>query len=256
MANAIANIEYDTEFDAVEPIVVSDSLDRDIGQDLRAAREATGLSLQDVADKLHISAAYLGAIERLDKDALPSLGYVLGFMRSYAKFLGLDVVDAVARYKVDSEIPRDLGMRDAPHFVARRNFRLPKGSVSAIMTLSALAMLATWYGMTSKADAASTAPQINVAATDLGMAAPKPTTGNPELVAIQASAATWVKITDAKGNVVTSRIFVPGELFEASASDDYLITARDAGALSLFRAGDLVGPIGNKGQAITGLSLK
>jgi len=254
MANAIADI-YDTDFNVVETADVESASARHIGQELRDARVATGLSLQDVADKLHISAAYLGAIERLDKDALPSLGYVLGFMRSYAKFLGLDVVDAVARYKVDSEIPRDLGMRDAPHFVASRKLRLPKGSVSAIMTLSALAMLATWYSMTSKADAAAPA-QVSAVVTSLGLATPQPTTGNPNLVAIQASAATWVQITDSKGNVVTSRIFVPGELFEAKLEDDYLISARDAGALSLYRAGDLVGPIGLKGEAITGLSLK
>lgn len=255
MVNAMANIVFETDVSAADTAELDFASARHIGQDLRDAREARSLSLQDVADKLHISAAYLGAIERLDKDALPSLGYVLGFMRSYAKFLGLDVVDSVARYKVDSEIPQDLGMRDAPHFVASRKLRLPKGSVSAIMTLSALAMLATWYSMTSKADAASPTT-VSAEIPNLGLAAPQPTTGNPELVAIQARAATWVQITDPKGNIVTSRIFVPGELFEAKASDDYLISARDAGALSLYRAGDLVGPIGGKGQTITGLSLQ
>lgn len=227
-----------------------------IGQELRRAREAANLSLQDIATQLHISASYLTAIEELNKDALPSLGYVLGFMRSYAKFLNLDVVDAVARYKVDSEIPHNLGMRGSPHFVAQRRLQLPKGSISAMMVIGSLAMLASWYGMTSPADAAAPVVATSAPLPALGLAAPMPTQGNAQIVSIQASSATWVQISDGKGNIVTSRIFVPGELFEVKISDDYILAARDGGALTLYRGGKLVGPIAVKGQSIQGLSLR
>ncbi len=255
MANAILSengripLGTAAEADAVLP-------DDHIGAELCAAREASGQTLQQVSKTLHISEDYLRAIEDLDKDALPSLGYVLGFMRSYAKFLGFDVVDAVARYKIESEIPRDLGMRAAPHYVARRTIRLPRGSVAAVMTLGAFAVLAGWYGMTSKAEAAAPAVSAVVPASDLGLAMPVPTKGDPQIVSLRARAATWVQISDDKGNVLTSRIFVPGELFEAKITDNYTFSARDGGALELYRAGELVGPVSVKGASITGVTLR
>jgi len=45
-----------------------------IGAELGDKRMDAGLSLKDVAEKLHIQQTYLDAIERLDKDALPTLG--------------------------------------------------------------------------------------------------------------------------------------------------------------------------------------
>ncbi len=230
--------------------------DAHIGAELRSAREAMGQSLSQVSKTLHISENYLRAIEELDKEALPSLGYVLGFMRSYAKYLGFDVSAAVERYKVESEIPRDLGMRAAPHFVARREIRLPRGSVAAFMTLAACAVLAGWYGMNSQAEAAAPAAAQVSSDIDLGLAMPVPTKGDPSIVSLRASAATWVRISDDKGNVITSRIFVPGELFEARIEDNYSFSARDGGALELYRAGELIGPVAVKGEAIQGVSLR
>lgn len=227
-----------------------------IGAELRAAREQSGQTLSQVSKTLHISEDYLRAIEELDTEALPSLGYVLGFMRSYAKYLGFDVSSAVARYKVESEIPRDLGMRDAPHYVPRRSIRLPRGSVAAFATLLAFAFLAGWYGMNSNAEA--DAPEIAqiIPPAGLGLSMPVPTQGNPEIVSLRATASTWVQISDDKGNVLTSRIFVPGELFEANISDNYTFSARDGGALELYRAGERVGPVAVKGASIQGVSLR
>ena len=228
--------------------------DGHIGAELRSARKAMGESLHEVSKTLHISENYLRAIEDLDTAALPSLGYVLGFMRSYAKYLGFDVASAVERYKTESEIPRDLGKRDAPHFVSRRQIRLPRGSVAAFMTLGAFAVLAGWYGMNSQAEAA--APVNNATNVDLGLAMPVPTKGDPSIVALRASTATWVRISDDKGNVITSRIFVPGELFEARIDDNYTFSARDGGALELYRGGELVGHVATKGASIQGVSLR
>lgn len=227
-----------------------------IGTELRATREDTGQTLEQVSKTLHISETYLRAIEELDTETLPSLGYVLGFMRSYAKYLGFDVASAVARYKVESEIPRDLGMRASPHYVSRRNIRLPRGSIAAFMTLTAFAFLAGWYGMNTKAQAS--APEISDIIPDavLGLTMPVPTTGDPQIVSLRAISSTWVQISDDKGNVLTSRIFVPGEIFEAKIADNYTFSARDGGALELYRAGDLVGPVAIKGASIKGVSLR
>src|SRR5579875_1313469 len=61
-----------------------------IGDRLREAREAKGLSLDDVARQTRIPIRHLEHIEREEWDALPAITYSVGFVRSYGNALGLD----------------------------------------------------------------------------------------------------------------------------------------------------------------------
>lgn len=61
-----------------------------VGRALREAREARELSFEDVERETRIGRRYLEAIEDEDHDALPAPVYARGFVRSYARFLGLD----------------------------------------------------------------------------------------------------------------------------------------------------------------------
>ncbi|MCF6274899.1 MAG: helix-turn-helix domain-containing protein, partial [Robiginitomaculum sp.] len=54
-----------------------------IGAELGAKRMAAGLTLKEMAAQIRIQYAYLDAIEGLDKEALPTLGYALGYVRTY-----------------------------------------------------------------------------------------------------------------------------------------------------------------------------
>jgi cytoskeleton protein RodZ len=69
-----------------------------LGEEFRSAREARGLSLSDVAERLHIRSVYLAAIEDEDWHVIGAPVYVRGFMRTYARFLGLDPEAAVTRF--------------------------------------------------------------------------------------------------------------------------------------------------------------
>jgi cytoskeletal protein RodZ len=61
-----------------------------IGERLRNAREAKGLSLRAVADVTRIRTIYLEALEEERFDQLPGAVYARGFLRTYADALGLD----------------------------------------------------------------------------------------------------------------------------------------------------------------------
>ena len=76
-----------------------------IGERLRAAREARGLSLEAVAAELRIRVVILAAMEREDHAALPERVYLLGLLRTYARFLGLDPANVAAGWA---------GVPDAP----------------------------------------------------------------------------------------------------------------------------------------------
>ena len=60
------------------------------GARLRAAREAAGMSQEDIATKLKLSVRQVTAIETGDWSALPERTFTRGFMRSYARLVGLD----------------------------------------------------------------------------------------------------------------------------------------------------------------------
>ena len=70
----------------------------EIGQILREARENKGLSLEDVQAKIRINTRYLAALETGDYDVLPTSVHVRGFLRNYARFLGLDPQPLLDRY--------------------------------------------------------------------------------------------------------------------------------------------------------------
>ena len=76
-----------------------------IGIELRNARTKLNLSFSDVSEDIKIQAKYLESIECLDLHELPSIAYVLGYVRSYAKFLGIDGNYAVNRFKSESKNP-------------------------------------------------------------------------------------------------------------------------------------------------------
>jgi cytoskeletal protein RodZ len=73
-----------------------------IGAYLRAVREHRGLALSDVAETTRISKTYLQGIEEADFSALPSRPFAIGYVRSYAKALGIDGDAAAARFKKES----------------------------------------------------------------------------------------------------------------------------------------------------------
>lgn len=68
------------------------------GEELRREREIRGISLKEIADATKISKRFLGAIERNDHNTLPAPVFTRGFVREYARYLGLNVEEMVNRY--------------------------------------------------------------------------------------------------------------------------------------------------------------
>jgi cytoskeletal protein RodZ len=61
-----------------------------IGEELKRIREEKGLSIYDVENQTKIKATFIDAIEKENFDKIPGRVYVKGFIKNYAKFLGLD----------------------------------------------------------------------------------------------------------------------------------------------------------------------
>lgn len=81
-----------------------------IGEQLRKAREAKGLSISDIEKATKIQSRYLEAIENNDFDKLPGDFYVRAFIRQYAQIVGLDGKELLSQYQgeVSNEVTSEV----------------------------------------------------------------------------------------------------------------------------------------------------
>lgn len=90
-----------------------DSFEQKLGDELRGERATLGKSLLDVQRELHVKAAYISAIENCDVSVFPNASFVSGYVRSYARYLGLDSEETFARFCVEARFQStssELGM--------------------------------------------------------------------------------------------------------------------------------------------------
>jgi transcriptional regulator with XRE-family HTH domain len=111
------------------------------GEEMRRQREIRGISLKEIADSTKISKRYLEAIEKNQYGTLPAPVFTRGFVREYARYLGLNPDEAVNRYlhyrqeleqsgqpgrELKRETPRDIArepLREMRHETARETLR-------------------------------------------------------------------------------------------------------------------------------------
>jgi len=79
---------------------------KDFGTPLRLAREAAGLSVEEVAEKLIVSTDIIKAIDNSKADALPALTFTQGYIRNYARMLDVpadEIIDAYSSAVPDTK---------------------------------------------------------------------------------------------------------------------------------------------------------
>jgi Helix-turn-helix domain len=79
-----------------------------VGARLSAARNARGLSLSDAERQTRIARRFLQAMEADQFDVLPAPVYARGFLRNYARFLGLDEKELLAGVSLGEQRPHVL----------------------------------------------------------------------------------------------------------------------------------------------------
>ncbi|MFO1186216.1 MAG: helix-turn-helix transcriptional regulator [Alphaproteobacteria bacterium] len=79
--------------------------DNTIGGLLRATRQKLGEDLKSAARVTKIRSEYLEALEEGKPEKLPGRAYAIGFLKTYADFLGLDPAECVAKFKTEHAPP-------------------------------------------------------------------------------------------------------------------------------------------------------
>jgi cytoskeleton protein RodZ len=77
-----------------------------IGEVLRGSRARQGLDMRTVEERTKIRIKYLRALESENWEVLPGPAYAKGFLRTYARFLGIDADALVDEYRRQVEVAR------------------------------------------------------------------------------------------------------------------------------------------------------
>ena len=115
------------------------------GERLQAARIKKGLSLEDVASRMHLSPSILEAIEENDFDEITAPIFVKGYLRAYARIVSLGEDEMIHQY-VDFYSEEDPPINSTSHVVpelSATDARIKWTTYFVIVVLGVL--LAAWW---------------------------------------------------------------------------------------------------------------
>jgi cytoskeleton protein RodZ len=244
-----------------------------VGEELREARIALGVSIEDAATQLRINKRYLQALEEGRIKDLPGAAYAVGFVRSYATALGLDADDAVRRFRdMSGTAVTKSGDLVFPEPVPQRG--IPTGVLAALGLALAMGGYIAWYQWSGRGervvDAVPPLPPrleravetpdtqetpaapvvVAPAPAPAPVAAPPPPVIDPDKprVVIRAKGESWVQIRDNPGNrVLTDRVLRAGEIIEIPNRPGIVLTTGKAESLDILLDGQGVDPFGGPG---------
>ncbi len=107
-----------------------DDFDFRLGDEMRGERATIGKSLLDVQRELRIKASYIAAIENCDPSAFETPGFIAGYVRSYARYLGLDPDETFAKFCHESGFQTAHGM-SAEASSPRKNDKVVAGAAGS-----------------------------------------------------------------------------------------------------------------------------
>lgn len=267
-----------------QPAEASGSATR-VGAELRTARENIGWTLPAVAAHLRIRLPYLEAIEEGRIADLPGNAYALGFVRAYAKQLGLDAEEIARRFRTEAaEINRKTEL-SFPAPVPQRG--LPAGAMMLLGLLVAIGGYVTWYRMSSDAPPSEAVrpvperlaeliptpppppkPAADTPPDPTPAIAPPPAPAKPEPVAaapappppvaealpdgtrlvLRAKTDAWMQVRDRQGTVLLNRVLRAGETWPAPPKIALLLTTGNAGGTEILVDGKATAPLGGDGM--------
>lgn len=231
-----------------------------LGEQLRRAREAKGLSLDDVAGRTRIPIRHLQNIEREDWDALPAVTYAIGFARNYANAVGMD--GAVVGRELRARIGGAPTRAAAPQYYAQADpARVPPRSLAIIAILTAVVLIAAYLIWRSTlADEPAIVPPLDIS--EAGPAPAAPAAPAPQAVAGQpvtlvATGEVWLRITEGpSGPSLFTGSMIAGDRYQlpAAARQPVIRTGRPQNLRAAVGNRDL-GPLAPSEQVIENVSL-
>ncbi len=197
-----------------------------VGEKLRAAREAQGLALADIAARTRIPQRHLEAIEKGNYSGLPSPTYAMGFAKAYARAVNADEVAIARDLRKELDATYDRAPATVPYEMEDPTRTPSGGLVWAGVLVAVLVLLGVvlFYTTSLFRGGEAPPPQETLAlptggvATDPDAVLPTPTpTPIPAAggqVGLTAIDTVWLRVTDAQGERLFEKEMQPGERYD------------------------------------------
>lgn len=248
------------------------------GEHLRREREMRGVSLEEIAAATRINTRFLEAIESERWDQLPGGVFNRGFIRSIARYLGMDEDSLVAEYDLDTQSngnSHPAVILPAEKKKTSRNWQPAAVAVALLVILvaagasaihyrakisagfhrgvSAIAVRAHRYhskpGSASSAmkSASEAAPGASARSNSASSVSATDPGSVPLTLKLEAGKAAQVKIV-ADGNTIFDGPVQPNDVKQFQARDTFDVSSSDSSAVLLELNGQTVPPIGTPGE--------
>lgn len=228
-----------------------------VGQRLREAREAKGLSIEDIAAQTRIPTRHLSSLEESDWDKLPAATYSIGFAKNYAGAVGLDRSEIGEQLRAEMGGTRLAAAHPEIYEAADPARTMPKGLVFAALGLLVLVVAAlTWMNNRSLEAEEPVAEAANMVAPATNEVTPPPVPAAPQQVVLTATDAVWIEVRDG-GTLLQQGQLAAGQRYAipASAVAPVLTTGKPE-ALRVMVGTTQAPPVGEPGTTVSRVSLK
>ncbi len=253
-------------------MTVSSSLS--FGEELRRERVIRDISLEEISQSTKISVRLLRALEESDVQKLPAPTFTRGFIRAYARHLGIDPEEKVNAYLADlaDEAPDAPSAKKArPRSRFWRGRRSTAGTIVGVVTavLLLLGMIANPARRPKPSRqrlvaAPKTSPVVlkNVSVsnepTPVTAVEPAAATSAPDArgisLVLQFDQDSWAKL-DADGRTVLNGLIKRGQKRTFEALKGFRISLGNAGGVRISVDGRALDPLGGSGEVIKDIPL-
>jgi cytoskeleton protein RodZ len=205
-----------------------------IGDAIRAARENAGFTLEQVSRETRVHLSHLRAIEEMTPGLLGAPVYAKGYIKSYARFLGMDEQTTLDRYLSEcAAILKDPEKLDIAPPASSKSRQLPVAVPMLGILVVALVVGGGVLFLNSGQKAPVAAAETPVAAIGVGPIA-EPVAPQLRIVALKRA---MLEVRSAKGDKYVHRYYNPGEFFVVRVGANFTVSAEDGSAFE-WRLGE------------------
>lgn len=229
------------------------------GQRLREAREAKGISLEEIAAQTRIPTRHLASLETGDWEKLPAATYSIGFAKNYASAVGLDRTEIGDQLRAEMGGSRPVFASPEVYEAADPARTMPKGLVFGALGLLVVVVLGLMWVNNRSLEPEAVPEPANLEGPAEAPVAAAPQPAAPAAagpVVLTATEAVWLQIKDGS-TVLKQGQMERGQSFEipATAAAPVLTTGKPE-ALSISVGGQPAAAVGQPGRTVSGVSLK
>ncbi len=236
-----------------------------VGEILRRTRLHYSKTIEDVEAALRIQSKQIHAIEIGDAEALPARVYAVGFVRSYAEYLGLDGQKIVDLFKSQSE-----GKGEAPDLKIPKSRYLEQGRPFGLfITLLALLCMGAALTLDFEGQAEALPEIIPEVPKELSPAVleekqvavvqepepapapePAPVQEKPKGIVLKLISNSWIEIRDQNNRKLISRVLQAGDQYFVPDRLGLSMSIGNAGGVEILVNGEPLQNIGQSGQVL------